>query len=153
MKSKALFKLIKNYMPNVPHYVFKELLYHPLIRYVSNIEEKDWNLEVRKVSVFHFCSETQRRMRERKFGLENPYKIPNDSERMETQRKSAVPGNNEPIIVFETPDGLELLEGWHRTMALLTHSGDPEVPVEIRMWIGSLTLSKTKPGKRDKKIS
>jgi hypothetical protein len=75
-------------------------------------------------------------MREREFGNKNPYGVQNDSERMEWQRKNCKPGVNEPVVTIETLDGrLDLLEGWHRTMALLTIR-TPQDPVDIQMWVG-----------------
>lgn len=63
--------------------------------------------------------DTQRRIKERAGGTQNPYKIPNDAERHATQAKLAQQQGgvrSEPVIGKMTPQGFELIEGWHRTV-------------------------------------
>lgn len=78
-----------------------------------------------------FENDTLNIMMHRNFGYKSFKEIPRDSERMETQRKLAnSDGKNEPIILIKTPNGLKLIEGWHRTMSILMQ-GAPENQLRI----------------------
>lgn len=132
-----LLKGIRKLFREMPTQVFRELVLRDVVDYLyPTCFDRVWNLETRTVTINSFDDETQRRMRDREFGNKNPYNIKDDVERMEWQRKNCKPGINEPVIVTELSDGrLDLHEGWHRTMALLTIR-TPEDPVDIRMWVG-----------------
>lgn len=133
----GLLKRIRKLFPEMPRHVFRELVLHNVTGYLYPIcSNKRWSLEVRHITIDSFDDETQKRMRARDFGNKNPDNIEDDEERMEWQRKNCRPGVNEPVVVIEAPDGrLDLLEGWHRTMALLTIN-TPQDPVAVQMWIG-----------------
>jgi len=137
MTKLGFLKSIRKLFPEMPRHVFRELVLPQVESYYLPVcHNKAWSLEVRSVTIDSFVDDVQRRMREREFGNKNPYDVQNDSERMEWQRKHCKPGANEPVVAIETPDGrLDLLEGWHRTMALLTIR-TPQDPVDVRMWIG-----------------
>ena len=66
---------------------------------------------------------------QRKFGNANPNDVPNDEERTEYQRnlaKKLKPGTNESVIVLKLGNKFRLLEGWHRTMAILSLGNNGE---------------------------
>ena len=95
-----------------------------------------WKLQNIKITFDAFDPESQRRMKERDMGSSNPYQVPNDAERHATQQamiaKQGV--SKEPIIVVKTPQGYELIEGWHRTIQHL--KAFPEGYVGPA-WVGS----------------
>lgn len=116
---------------------------------------RKWKLTIITLSYSKLCAKTKEFLSKRNFGKQNPFKIGKDEERLLYQIKSLSknqPGMNEPIMVLEQPDGLELLEGWHRTMALLwlaanpknaectsvkDLSGDPsKAEIKLRAWVG-----------------
>lgn len=132
-----LLKGMRKLFRDMPMHVFRELVLGDIVNYLyPTCFDRTWHLETRTVTINSFDDETQRRMRDREFGNKNPYNIKDDVERMEWQRKNCKPGINEPVIVTELSGGrLDLHEGWHRTMALLTIR-TPEDPVDIRMWVG-----------------
>lgn len=132
-----LLKGMRKLFREMPTQVFRELVLRDVVDYLyPTCFDRVWNLETRTVTINSFDDETQRRMHKREFGNKNPYNVPDDAERMEWQRKNCKPGINEPVVVTEHIDGrLDLHEGWHRTMALLTIR-TPEDPVDIRMWVG-----------------
>jgi len=69
----------------------------------------------------------------RKFGIRVEKQIRNDAERMTKQKEIMMKrgqGGNEPVIVIQTKEGFELLEGWHRTMNYLM-SGCPADQLEM----------------------
>lgn len=100
----------------------------PAVKHLKSIswgkggtEERPGKPEIVKVNPNDFTDETQDYFKRRNFG-NTEIAIREDWRRTLLQRKiawSAVPGINKPIIVLETDDGFELLEGWHRTMAIL----------------------------------
>lgn len=128
---------VRRLFRNMPTQVFRELVLRDVVDYLyPTCFDRVWSLETRTVTINSFDDETQRRMRKRKFGNKNPYNVPDDAKRMEWQRKNCKPGANDPVVVTEHSDGrLDLHEGWHRTMALLTIR-TPKDPVDIRMWVG-----------------
>ena len=81
----------------------------------------------------------------RKFGDANPGKIPNDEKRIAYQRnlaKKLKPGTNEPVIVLNKGSEYRLLEGWHRTMAILSLGNNGEEPtkwskIKLKAWVGT----------------
>lgn len=91
--------------------------------------EKKWTLRILNLSFSNLADDTQRRLRERDFGLKNPYSVPNDERRLMHQIASSsknVAGTNQPILFFKKSDGYELLEGWHRIMALFWLAANPK---------------------------
>lgn len=91
--------------------------------------ELSWKEQVLKLNASDFTKENQKTMMQRKFGNANPNDVPNDEERTEYQRKLAKklkPGTNESVIVLKLGNKFRLLEGWHRTMAILSLGNNGE---------------------------
>ena len=105
-----------------------------------------WKLKVLNVNISDFTKKNRTAMIRRKFGNSNPNNIPDDEERTEYQRKLAKelkPGTNEPVIVLDGGREFKLVEGWHRTMAILslgnTGENDPTKweTVKLKAWVGT----------------
>ena len=139
MRNKALVRLVREWAgKRVPDYVFKETIYRALCC-AAEFAKYRWSLELLNVSLQDFNPDTQRRILERQFGDVEFAGTDRDLERMDIQRRAAdasSPGDNEPIIVRLMPDGWELVEGWHRTMARLPRDGTTQVL--LRAWAGRL---------------
>lgn len=91
--------------------------------------DKKWALRILNLSFSDLAKDTQRRLKEREFGLKNPYSVPDDERRLMHQIASGgknVAGSNQPIIFLQKSDGYELYEGWHRTMALFWLAANPK---------------------------
>ena len=105
-----------------------------------------WKLKVLTLNASDFTKENQKTMKQRKFGNANPGNVPDDEERTEFQRKLAKklkPGTNEPVIMLNKGKEFRLLEGWHRTMAILSLGNNGEKDptnwnkIKIKAWIGT----------------
>jgi hypothetical protein len=142
-------ELLRKELPGWPDYVIKDMIYKKIntpgdlankIEHVRELakEARSWRLVQKMPLTFDMLdSDTQSRMKQRKFGDANPFKVPNDRDRFEhalrlVQEKSIE--NLPPVIFRQTPQGLELWEGWHRTMAAfrLNPKG-----FKINAWIGT----------------
>ena len=108
--------------------------------------EINWKLKVLEVNPSDFTKDNFKNMISRKFGDANPGKIPNDEKRIAFQRnlaKKLKPGTNEPVIVLNKGSEYRLLEGWHRTMAILSLGNNGESDprkwnkVKIKAWVGT----------------
>ena len=80
-----------------------------------------------------FDEKTQWYFIDRRFGFREEKQIRNDKQRTDTQRQLATykpEGKNEPVIVRQTNNGIQLLEGWHRTMSLLLR-GCPQNQLQL----------------------
>ena len=82
-------------------------------------------------------------MKDRKMGMLDLTDIPNDKERNNLHRDLATnDGKNEPVIITKTSEGYELLEGWHRTMSILSLGSDGTDnyeywdKVKLNAWVG-----------------
>ena len=80
-----------------------------------------WREQPLEITLNIFDPGTQQRIKQRVGGTANPMGVYNDAERHTTaqqllQQKGI---SKEPIIVVKTPQGYELLEGWHRTIQYL----------------------------------
>ena len=135
-RNKGLFKDLKRRYPNVPDYVMKQVYsggkdnlarsdtYEQMLKTYDKME---WSLEKVDLHWKNLNGITKNNIRRRKFGLENPDEVPEDAERLKRQIESlAGEGKNEPMVFLETEGGLELVEGFHRTMALLL-KGSPDL--------------------------
>ncbi len=140
-----LTRYMKSKLPNFPAYVLrdwiKELVankeefdqfldefaknYGPLekIRWTKEPQILDFRLEM-------FDDITKYELERRQGGEVNPFGIPKDAERHQTQA-NLVKGKNpkdiivrEPVIVFRHGKQYELIEGWHRTIQALKHYPD-----------------------------
>ena len=55
--------------------------------------------------------------------------VPDDKERLDFQKTIAVgDGTNEPVILHKNGNKYILIEGWHRTMAILTLGDNGDHP-------------------------
>jgi hypothetical protein len=158
---KDLRDYIKKNYPNTPEYVLEDIIrnsrdslyninapgdvgshpYETRMSLKAVLADTGWSLEILDLAFEDFDPDTCRRFLERKFGDVNPYEIPNDEKRMEFQKSNLIGnGNNEPIILIKKGSKYELLEGWHRTMTLLSRlprdsSGKPEGKIKIKAWV------------------
>lgn len=129
---------LKSYLPTWPEYVLRDWLYRGLTAKEHNPSEHpkevvDRSLAGEGMSAqtqwklipnFEFKMEklhpdTQRRINIRAGGSANPMKVPKDAERHATQAALAQQQGGvrkEPVIGKMTPQGFELIEGWHRTI-------------------------------------
>lgn len=141
---------------NVPCYVFKEFFYvhkgffketfkELLDKGVSNLDidnvflewsDVSWNKEIIEVTINDFTQDTQLELNNRGLGSVHLDTVPEDYKRTLIQRELAdkvISGSNEPVILLETKQGYNLLEGWHRTMSYLRKSNDK---ILINAWVG-----------------
>jgi hypothetical protein len=125
-----LMNYLKQKLPNTPEHVVKDMIYPSLKdanreemnELINDFSKFRWELKRNfPINYNIFSDDTIRRMKERKGGSKNPYGVPRDEERHETQKnlilKRGMP--QEPIIMFYDNGKYELWEGWHRTMQLL----------------------------------
>ena len=127
---------LKSYLPNWPEYVLRDWLYRGLTKLDPGENPKElvdrslagegmsaqtqWKLIPNfefKIEKLH--PDTQRRINIRAGGSANPMKVPKDAERHATQAALAQQQGGvrkEPVIGKMTPQGFELIEGWHRTI-------------------------------------
>lgn len=127
----GLDQYVKKQFPNWPDYVVRDLMYKnakgftnqaELDDWIAGIKKdypvKQWRLETLDITLDIFNPATQQKIKARSGGSANPYGVPKDAERHATQKamiqKKGV--SKEPIIVFKTPQGYDLIEGWHRTI-------------------------------------
>ena len=83
-----------------------------------------WEYRVLDVSIDIFYPSTQESLKKKVEGLIYP-DVPKDEERHNTQQSQLdkVGVSPEPIIVLQRKEGIELLEGWHRTTSALKKYG------------------------------
>lgn len=154
--NKRMFERIKSYYENTPEYIIKDFFINNIEQYTNDIIKNyyndpilflvrfdggywdrllkgPWNLEIITVNPNDFDDRTVNAFLERDFGNVDSYLVPNDEERMKTQKKLAKSsGMNEPIIVERKPNGkYELIEGWHRTMSILLLGNNGE---DLKNW-------------------
>ena len=131
--AKGVMDILRDELPGWPDYVIKDMLYSK-IRNPDDLEQKldhvrelsqqvgSWRLAQQMPLTFdQLDPDTRYRMKvKRDFGNKNPFLIPNDRERLERAielvRTKGIE-NLPPVIFMQTDKGLELWEGWHRTMA------------------------------------
>ena len=126
-----LMKYLKEKLPETPEFIIQDLFYknnknaskadiQAMIETYGNYE---WELK-NNFPINHdiFDDDTKRRLGERADGSKNPYNVPNDKERFETQKKLIMKRGlpKEPIILVKSRNKYELLEGWHRIITLLS---------------------------------
>ena len=153
---------------NMPEYVFKDFVMSDngffqkelerILKDDPSVDEEEleyefedwvdikWKLKVLTLNASDFTKNNQKTMIKRKFGNANPGKVPDDEERTEFQRKLAKklkPGTNEPVIMLNKGNEYRLLEGWHRTMAILSlgdnGNSDPTKwnKIKIKAYVGT----------------
>lgn len=129
----AYFRYLQSWFPDWPDYVIHDWVYpaakgldqSEMEAYVDDVAENypvhRWELRTLDLGFHSFDSETQRKILTREGGTRNPMAVPRDAERHNVQaqqiQQTGAP-SQEPIIVIQRPgvDGLELVEGWHRTI-------------------------------------
>lgn len=129
------WRAIKAMVPaHWPDYVVKDWLYVKIENEVQLKDKKEfvahllktypvrqWRLETRNFGYHSFDAWTQKRFLDRMGQTIQHFPVPRDDERHEIQAnliQQTGQANQEPIIVFQRPgvDGVELGEGWHRTI-------------------------------------
>ena len=167
-KIKKILKHIFGVPKKMPKYVFKDFVMSPNGFFPTELKQmfidepdletddiKDvledwikikWEKQVLELSPSDFTKENQKTMIQRKFGNANPNKVNDDEKRTEYQRKMAKklkPGANEPVIMLNKGNEYRLLEGWHRTMAILSLGSNGETDpgnwnkIKIKAWVGT----------------
>ena len=105
-----------------------------------------WRIQVLEVDISSFTKPNQKTIIKRKFGNTNPGNVPDDEQRIKFQQdlaKKLKPGTNEPVVVLSTGSELKLVEGWHRTMAILSLGNNGETnprdwdKVKLKAWVGT----------------
>jgi hypothetical protein len=166
LRDKSIYKQMRPIFDSTPEYVFKELFYanngffkSTFISMLNSGEDIDdiedtflewielnWSKKVITVNIKDFTRNTQDEMKSRGMGSIHLSDVPSDSERTEIQQsiaKSVPQGKNEPVILIKSKDGYELLEGWHRTMSILslgsdgTSNYDKWSKVKLNAWIAT----------------
>jgi hypothetical protein len=168
ISSNASYEILSGVFSDTPEYVFDDFVMskngffqkelEKILRKNPNADEDDvayefsdwirlsWKEQVLNLNASDFTKENQKTMMQRKFGNANPNDVPNDEERTEYQRKLAKklkPGTNESVIVLKLGNKFRLLEGWHRTMAILSlgNNGDNDPvkwnKIKIKAWVAS----------------
>ena len=162
-RNKDIYSLMRPFFDKTPEYVFKELYYThngffknefiDLINQNADDEEIEdtfsewidlkWKKQIIEVNFNDFNEKTQIFMKDRKMGMLDLTDIPNDKERNNLHRDLATnDGKNEPVIITKTSEGYELLEGWHRTMSILSLGSDGTDnyeywdKVKLNAWVG-----------------
>lgn len=168
ISSNKSYEILSGVFANTPEYVFDDFIVsdkgffqkelEKILRNDPDADEDDvayqfndwveikWKLKVLTLNASDFTKENQKTMMQRKFGNANPGNVPDDEERTEFQRKLAKklkPGTNEPVIMLNKGKEFRLLEGWHRTMAILSLGDNGEKDptnwnkIKIKAWIGT----------------
>jgi hypothetical protein len=155
--NKKMYDRLRKYYSSTPEYVLKDIFFNnvavnamedinknyygdPILflarfdgGYWDRFLKGPWKLEILNVSPEDFDDRTVNGFIERDFGNVDAYLVPNDEERMETQKRMATSnGMNEPIIVERNRIGkYELIEGWHRAMSILLLGNNGE---DLKNW-------------------
>lgn len=145
----GVMNILRDELPGWPDYVIKDMVYKKIsspqdldmkLDHVRELaqEVSSWRLVQNMPLTFNMLDpDTQNRMKLRKFGDANPFKIPNDRERfehaLELVRTKGME-NLPPVIFRQTANGLDLWEGWHRTLAAFRLH--PKM-FRVNAWIGS----------------
>ena len=131
----AMREVIRNALPSWPDYVIKDWIssrikneedLKNLIGWMGElnkmVEPNSWKLHQKMFLTFDMLNPKTRYFMKtkRQFGARNPFLIPRDEERSanaEQLVKTNGMENLPPVIMLQHNNGLELCEGWHRTMA------------------------------------
>ena len=162
------YEILSGVFYNMPDYVFDDFVMsdkgffqkelEKIYKNNSDADEEDvaeqfgdwvdikWKLKVLELNSKNFTKQNQKTMIQRKFGNANPNNVPNDEKRIEFQKqlaKKIKPGTNEPVIMLNKGNEYRLLEGWHRTMAILSLGSNGETDprnwskIKIKAWVGT----------------
>jgi hypothetical protein len=152
-----MYDRLRKYYSSTPEYVLKDIFFNnvavnamedinknyygdPILflarfdgGYWDRFLKGPWKLEILNINPEDFDDKTVNGFIERDFGNVDAYLVPNDEERMETQKRIATSnGMNEPIIVERNRIGkYELIEGWHRAMSILLLGNNGE---DLKNW-------------------
>jgi hypothetical protein len=105
-----------------------------------------WKQKILKVNPSNFTKTNLKHMVKRKFGYASLKDIPNDDERNKDQRnllKKLKSEEIDAVIVLKHGSEYRLLEGWHRTMAILSSGNNGETDptkwdtVKLNAWVGT----------------
>jgi len=119
--------VMRSKFPNMPEYVLVDFIYKNLKDDMASVDEYaerfknlKWTQKTIVVTLDIFDADTANKLKRRKGGSENPDNVSNDAARHDTQKQmvSQAP-SQEPIILITSPQGYELVEGWHRTIQSL----------------------------------
>ena len=162
------YKVLRQVFDNMPNYVFHDFImaedgfflkeYHKFLKKNPNADADDvyeefsdwadikWKRKVLEVNPKDFTKQNQRMFGQRNYGNKNPSGVPEDEARIEFQRdlmKKTKPGTNEPVIVVNSGSTYKLMEGWHRTMVILSlgDNGNKNPTkwnkVKLNAWVGT----------------
>tara|TARA_Y100001934_G_C12069827_1_gene639473 strand:+ start:146 stop:706 length:561 start_codon:yes stop_codon:yes gene_type:complete len=168
LTSDEAYGILLGVFDNMPDYVFNDFVMsdrgffqkelNKILRKDPDADEEDiayqfrdwvdikWKKQILEVNASDFTKKNIRSMMSRKFGDANPGKVPDEERRVKLQRKFAreIPqGKNEPVIVLDNGRELKLVEGWHRTMAILSLGNNGEADptkwnkVKLKAWVGT----------------
>ena len=168
LTSNETYEILLGVFDNMPEYVFNDFVMSDkgffqkelkkILRKDPDADEEDiayqfrdwvdikWKLDVLEVNLSDFTKKTQAMIVKRKFGDANPGKVPDEERRVKLQRKFAKelkPGKNEPVVVLSKGGEFKLVEGWHRTMAILSlgnnGNSDPTEwdTIKLKAWVGT----------------
>jgi hypothetical protein len=163
---KDLYDVMRDFFSETPEYVFNELYFtdkgffkeefakmieddyddEEIILTFEEWIDLKWKKKVITVNISDFAPNTQEKMKMRGMGSISLRDVPNDNERNTFQRNAVLKtkqGKNEPVILVKGTNGYNLLEGWHRTMAILTLGSEGTSDyekwdkVKLNAWIGT----------------
>ena len=117
-----LYRHTKDYFPEkgeTPE-MYKNIVKSFVESFVDGHGQGKWEYKILDISMDIFIPSTQEKLKN-KTGGSIDQNIPKDDERHKTQQSQLdkVGVSPEPIIVLQKMDGIELLEGWHRTTSAL----------------------------------
>jgi hypothetical protein len=119
-----LYAFTKKYQEGDSPEVYKNIVKSFVESFVEGHGKGKWEYRVLDVSMNIFIPSIQDALEEKMEGDINK-DIPKDEERHNVQQSQLdkVGVSPEPIIVLQRKDGIELLEGWHRTTSALKKYG------------------------------
>jgi len=123
------FQYFQKLFPNMPAYVLRDLIFKNYRNLQNPAEVQEivqmwgsytWKPQNLTITLNVFEPKTRKKLEARMRGEDIGFQIPKDVERHEIQQKLLTAGpSQEPIIVLATPQGYDLIEGWHRTIQSL----------------------------------
>ena len=139
------YEVLRQVFDNMPNYVFHDFImaedgfflkeYQKFLRKNPGSDADDvyeefsdwaditWKKKVLVVNPKDFTKQNQKKFRHRNYGNKNPDGIKDDDARIKFQQdlmKKTKPGTNESVIVLNSGSTYKLMEGWHRTMVILS---------------------------------
>ena len=130
-----LYKNTKNFDPkwDTPNSYMK-LVERQIKLFIKMFGKGHWEFKKVKVNIGVFNPEIRKTIANRSDITKNPYGVDNDFERFMTQQSllsNTGEVSKEPIICIMKPDGLFLLEGFHRTITYLKEFGEYDQNIYI----------------------